>query len=364
MTPSRSAARPAGRRSYLPYLPLSLSLACLVWAFWPTLVELFHVWGSDPQYSHGFLVPVFAAFLLWARRDMLKEKATGQASQPDKNSAPPAEEGWRPTWWGLPLVALGVVMHLNEAYYYSVWLDAAALVPCAAGLWLTAGGWKAWRWGWPSIAFLLFMIPLPYRYAVAMSGPLQNLATVSSTFIMQVIGLPALSEGNLISVNDAWVNVAEACSGLRMLVVFVALSVVVVILCGRPLLDKIIILASAVPIAVVSNIIRVTTTGILHYTTSSEVANVFFHDAAGWVMMPLALGMLWLELKLLSYLFIDRPAPPARVARTQPRPNAARPARARWRPKSPPTPSTESVSQQATAPAPEPVAAAKTGTES
>jgi exosortase len=295
MTPTRSAAVSG---SYFPYLLLLFPLGCLLWTFWPTLTELSNTWSSDPQYSHGFLVPLFAAFLLWMRRDLLKECEL------------------RPSWWGLPVLALGLGLHLYGGYYYYIWLDAVAFVPCVAGLWLTAVGWNGWRWGWPAVAFLLFMIPLPYRFAVALSGPLQHFATLSSTFVMQVIGLPALAEGNIIQVNDAKIGVVEACSGLRMLFVFFALAAAVVILSRRPLLDKLIILASSVPIAILSNIVRVTVTGVLHQTTTSELANTFFHDVAGWFMMPLALGLLGIEVKMLSKLFIDRPAPPpVRVAR-------------------------------------------------
>jgi exosortase len=337
MTSMRLTARPG---SYLPYLLLFLPLACAAWAFWPTLTELYHTWSSDPQYSHGFLVPVFAAFLLWMRRGMLKDAEL------------------RPTWWGLPLVLAGIGLHLCGAYFYWISLDAVALVPVVAGLWLTAGGWAGWRWGWPAVVFLLFMIPLPYRYAVLLSGPLQNLATVCSTFIMQVIGLPALSEGNIIQVGDARIGVVEACSGLRMLVVFFALAAAVGIVSRRPLLDKLIVLVSAVPIAIFSNIVRVTVTGILHHTTTSDVANAFFHDLAGWFMMPLALGLLWVELKFLSNLFIDRPAPPpGRGARGAPTRRTAPPARAARR---------RTVTPGAIQPAPqsdEAVTAANNGTE-
>jgi exosortase len=337
MTPTRPPARPG---SYLPYFVLFLPLAVVVWAFWPTLTDLFRVWSSDPQYSHGFLVPVFAGFLLWMRRYLL----TGAEL--------------RPTWWGLPLVLFGVGLHLCGAYYYWISLDAVALVPCVAGLWLTAGGWAGWRWGWPAVAFLLFMIPLPYRYAIVLSGPLQHFATLCSTFIMQVIGLPALSEGNVIQVGDAKINIVEACSGLRMLVVFVALSTAVCIVSRRPLLDKLIVLASAVPIAIFVNVIRVTLTGILHHTTTNEVANAFFHDFAGLVMPALGLGLLWLELKVLGRLLIERPAPPSvRASRGAAARRTATPARpTRRRPAAP-----------AAQPAPqttEPVTTANPGTES
>jgi exosortase len=338
-----TSTRPtAGSGSYLPYLLLFLPLGCVVWAFWPTLTELFHVWSSDPQYSHGFLVPVFAAFLLWMRRDMLKPGETRptwwDAMQPRAVKAASLTvktNELRPSWAGLPVLAFGIALHLYAGYFGGydtyTWLDSVALVPCVAGLWIIAGGLTAWRWGWPGIAFLLFMIPLPYRYAIALSGPLQHMATISSTFVMQAIGLPALSDGNVISVDDAQINVVEACSGLRMLVVFFALSAAVAIVSRRPLLDRLIVLASAVPIAIVSNILRVTAAGVLHHTTTTAAADTFFHDLAGWLMMPLGLGLLWLELKILSALFIARPvSPPVRVAREPVARRTPTPTRTPW----------------------------------
>jgi exosortase/archaeosortase family protein len=132
---------------------------------------------------------------------------------------------------------------------------------------------------------------------------------------MQAIALPALSEGNVIVLNEARLNVIEACSGLRMLVVFVALSAAMALLTRRPFLDKLILLLSAFPIAVVSNILRITATGILHETTNSDTANVFFHDLGGWLMMPLGLLFLSVELKVLSHLFVDPPPLPPRAVR-------------------------------------------------
>src|SRR5262249_8395944 len=152
-----------------------------------------------------------------------------------------------------------------------------SIVPCAAGIVLLFGGRAAWRWAWPAVLFLCFMIPLPYRVANALSGPLQWLATITSTFIMQVLGLPALAEGNVILLNDHQIGIAEACSGLRMLVVFFALSTAVVLVIQRHWIDKTIIMLSAIPIALISNIIRVTVTGVMYELGQSEMANAFFH---------------------------------------------------------------------------------------
>jgi exosortase len=309
---NRSAER---LRAFLPAVLLLCPVLGLAWAFGNTFVDLQRTWGTNPQYSHGYLVPVFALYLLWTRRDRLDRAAL------------------RPGWLGLPVLALGLGLRLYGSYFFYTWLEMVALIPCIAGLALTLGGRAAWRWTWPAVLFLAFMIPLPYRVATAMSGPLQRLATVTSTFVMQTCGLPALAEGNVILLNDAEIGIVEACSGLRMLVVFFALATAVALVARRPLLDRLIVLASAVPIALAANIARITATGALHEFTDSATANAFFHDVAGWFMMPLALLMLGLELKLLAALM---PVVPVERFRPTRQPVARRPAAPRQRQSAPP----------------------------
>jgi exosortase len=311
MTLSVASTRP---RPYFPLLTLIVPLGCLFWAYGSTFLELSQSWKANPQYSHGYLVPVFALALLWLRRDRLDVKAL------------------RPSLWGLPLVAAALALRLWGVYYYYVWLDPISLIPCLLGLTLLLGGWAALRWAWPSVLFLAFMVPLPYRLASALSGPLQRLATVVSTFVMQVLGLPALSEGNVILLNEAEIGVVEACSGLRMLVVFFALATAVALVSQRRFIDKVVLVLSAIPIALISNILRVTATGILHEMVDSATANAFFHDVAGWLMMPLALAMLALELKVMSHLFIEMPTNSSRSRipgpRRSPMPAGPRPRQA------------------------------------
>jgi exosortase len=240
-------------------------------------------------------VPVFALALLWLRRSRL---ASGTVQG---------------NWWGGPLLGAGIALRLIGGYYCYDWVDAISLIPCLGGLILILGGGQAWRWSWPAIAFLTFMIPLPYRFSVMLAAPLQNFATVSSTFCLQTLGLPALAEGNVILLNEIEIGIVEACSGLRMLVIFFALSTGFALVVRRPLWEKVLIVASAVPIALVVNVIRITATGVLYQTVGSDWAHAVFHDLAGWLMMPLALGILGLELKLLKDLFLDPlPVDPAR----------------------------------------------------
>src|SRR5262245_61587412 len=245
-------------------LALVLPLAAWTWSYWSLFPDLQRTWASDPQSSHGYIVPLFALLLLWLRRDLLRQ---GEIS---------------PSWWGLPFLAAGVILRLVGARTYYVWLDQLSLVPCLAGLCWMVGGKTAWRWAWPAIAFLLFMIPLPFSLATALAAPLQRLATVCSTFVMVTLGLPAIAEGNVILLHDAQIGVVEACSGLRMLVVFFALSTALVLLVKRPVTDKIVLVLSAIPIALLANLVRITATGVLHEFASSDLANTFFHDVAGW----------------------------------------------------------------------------------
>jgi exosortase len=268
-----------------------------LWVYWPAFEVMAHQWSRNPQYSHGFLVPLFALALLWLRRDQL------------------ATASFQGTWWAVPLVALGTALNLAAAYGYIDWLGGASLLVCLAGIALVLGGWPALRCAWPAIAFLAFMLPLPYAVEQALGLPLRTLASRASTWALQTLGVPALEQGNIIIVKTHKIGVAEACSGLSMLLTFAAISTAVAIVIRRPLLDKLLLLVSAIPIALLANVVRITATGILIETAGSEVAQAFFHDFAGWLMMPLAVGLLWVELRILSRLLVERPlAAPLAVA--------------------------------------------------
>jgi exosortase len=304
MTQSNLPARRAALAALL------LPVAVLVWAYWSTLAEVAQRWSSDDAYSHGWLVPVFAVALLYLRRQQA-----------------PAWP-WTPSWWGALLLAGGIGLRGYGAYFGYVWLDQISIIPCLAGLCLMVGGLALWRWAWPGILFLAFMIPLPYRLSVRLAGPMQEFATLVSTFLLQTLGLPAIAEGQTrILLSESSMDIVEACSGLRMLVVFFALSTAVALVIRRPAWEKLAIVASAVPIALAVNILRITSTGVLHETTSPEIADAIFHDFAGWLMMPVALGFLWVEMKTLSALLIEpetmavpSPITPLRRRRAEPLP--------------------------------------------
>jgi len=161
------------------------------------------------------------------------------------------------------------------------------------------------RWAGPAIVFLVFAVPLPGLAANLASHPLQRIGTISSAYLLQTFGFPAVSQGNVILLSDTQLGVVEACSGLRMMMLFAAVSFATAFLWKRPILDRVIILLSAAPIAVMANIARIVLTGTLHELASHKAADALFHDLAGWFMMPLACLLLWAEISLLGRILVE-----------------------------------------------------------
>lgn len=277
----------------MPTAPLLRALPAvglLLWAFAPTLQFLLDKWSTDPQYSHGFLVPAFSLYLLWQRH-----KAGGE---------------WTSTPWpwlgGLTLAA-ALLMRVTAGGLLFHQLDAAAFLLSLGGVCLAAGGRSLAVRAAPAIAFLIFAVPLPFELERGVGGPLRTAATVASTFLLQTLGLPAIAEGNTILIDDVRLGVVEACSGLKMLMTFAAFSVGAVLLAGRSWFERGMVLLGIVPIAVLVNVLRITATGVTHTITSGKAANAAAHDVYGWLMMPAGLALLGLELWVLGRLVISNP---------------------------------------------------------
>ncbi len=301
IVPSEPATEPSAwmafRRAWTGHR-LAVRVSCLIaaamlWSFWPTLVELFGEWVHNPQYSHGLLVPAFSVVLLWVRRDRFPTRAM---------PAPAA---------GMALLVFGAACRVCGGFMYVDWLEAASLLPCLLGVILAFGGWPALRWSAAPVLFLIFMIPMPYRTTIWLGFPLQQLATTASTYVLQTLGQPAIAEGNTILIRDFQLSIVKACSGLSMLVTFVTFSTAVCLVIKKPISDKLLILLSAIPIALLANVIRIVVTGLMFLHVSNQAATAVFHDAAGWIMMPLALAFLGMELWVLKHLFVDRQVRPA-----------------------------------------------------
>ena len=208
-----------------------------------------------------------------------------------------------PFWDRLLVVA--VVLRLLSAYLGLEVPEMWTLSLAVMGVAMATLGWRASRWCWPAAVVLLFAFPLPFTLEREILVPLQGLAARGGAYLLQTLGLEASTEGaHFIRLGELQLGVVEQCSGLRMTTVFIALVFVYVVLVPLPKWQIPILLLSAVPIALVVNILRITVTGSLYVYGNPELAQRVFHDWAGY-LMPLAAVVLLLCLRLLlDSLFI------------------------------------------------------------
>jgi exosortase len=178
---------------------------------------------------------------------------------------------------------------------------AAASVLCILGY--AVARRLVWIW-----LFLLLTMPLPVSVHERLSIPLQDLATGSSVFCLELLGFLVVRQGHVLRLSDQTaVAIAEACSGLRMLTSFITVAATLAFLARRPAWQKAVLLISSVPVAILANTLRLVTTVLLFEWASGEVAHRFFHDFAGLTMMPFAVIVLVLELRLLRWIGEPKP---------------------------------------------------------
>jgi exosortase len=257
------------------------AVAAFLWAYWPTLADLAATWNREPDYSHGFLVLPVAVFFLWIRRDTFPGVPAGLA------------------WGGLGLVAVSIALRMLGARYYVDAIDGWSILFWVAGVVWFLGGRRVLRWSLPSIVFLWFMVPLPFRVERMLSLPLQRVATKLSCWVLQFFGQPALAEGNSILLGDRTIGIEQACSGLRIFMGIVALAFAYFVLVRRPWWEKALLLASVVPIALVANVTRIAGVALVEQLATSGPSREFHERAdqyAGYVMIPFAAALFALVL--------------------------------------------------------------------
>lgn len=259
--------------------------ACVTWSYWPTLVELVEYWRNNDDYSVGALVPFVAVYLAWQRT------RTGTGCK-------------RVTcWWGAVVICGGQALRLFGVCFWHVSAERYSLIVTIAGLVLLVWGFTTfWRMRW-ILAFLLLMMPLPFRVHEQLLLPLQELAARSGTFFLEIAGIYVQREGNILHLEEkVRVGVAEACSGLRMITAFVFLCATVAFMIARPVWQRSLLVLSSIPIALVTNSMRLVATSLVILYVGGAGVRSFAHDALGFAMMPVALALVIFELWLMKQL--------------------------------------------------------------
>lgn len=232
---------------------------------------------TDPNYSHGLLVPFAAAWLVYERRSRLAALVP------------------RPAGSAVLIVLAGMVLLVAGTLGAELFTTRLSGLIVITGLLGFILGYNYIRTLALPLAFLLFMVPLPALVLNAIAFPLQLLASQMAVGILQGIGVPALREGNVVSLPNITLEVVEACSGLRSLVSLGALSVLLAALTLRGTVPRLVLIASSLPIAVITNSVRVSGTGVLAYRFGAQLAEGFLHSFSGWVVFVIAFVLLGAE---------------------------------------------------------------------
>lgn len=256
---------------------IKISILLLLWAvaFYPLYPELVRDWLDHSDNSHAFLVPFIALFFVWQRKGELH-------STPIDSSA-----------WGGAIFAASLLVYVASYAGGTAFPARIAMVSSLFGLiWFCLGSGSIRILAFP-IGFLLFMVPVPYSLMSLVSMPLQLMATRISATLIGYCSIPVYREGNMLNFVQTKLEVAEACSGIRSITALTMLALLFCYLSGEGLWRKIILVAAAIPIALLGNIVRVTGTGVLAHFYGDRVARGFLHEFSGLAIFVFGFAMLF-----------------------------------------------------------------------
>jgi len=278
------------------YIKILIIGGLLYYLFRIEINQIVGRWLADSSWSHGLLIPFFSLFFINQRRERILNLQT------------------RPNYLGLLFLILAIAFYIPNRVSPSgyEYLCRTSIIATLGAVVLFLGGWRLVKYTWLPIAFLVFAVPLPERYYKELTIPMRQwAAAVASGFLNLVPELEAEAKGVVIDVFyrgqplEPALDVAEACAGMRLLMAFLALGVAMAYLHYRPLWQRIILLASTVPIAILCNVIRVTVTGFIYVLIHPKYAQGVYHDLLGLAMLPMAFGLYGFLAWFMSSLFID-----------------------------------------------------------
>jgi exosortase len=270
-------------------LPKGLVIAGLIAALYgPLLTQMVAQWWQDPNYSHGFVVPLFVGYVLYQRRHKLQHVPLG------------------PNNLGFPLMLGAVVLLLAGTLGAELFVSRSSLLILLAGMLLFFAGWKMLRAVAFPLVFLVLMIPLPALIYNQVTFPLQLLASRLASNSLELIGIPVLREGNVLVLPNYSLEVVEACSGIRSLMSLLALAVAYGYFVEKRLWARITLVLLMLPIAVASNALRVVGAGMVTYFWGPQYAEGFFHFFQGWLIFVSAVACMLLVHWFLSHVALLR----------------------------------------------------------
>ena len=245
----------------------------LIVIYLPVLRSLVSQWANDEDVSHGFFVPLVAGFIVWQRREQLSRLEL------------------KPSWWGLAIMAWAALQGYVGMLGAELFLQRTSFLISVLGILFLMGGAALVRALIFPLLLLPFMIPIPAIVYNQITFPLQLFASQVAEFVLNLVGIPVLRDGNVLHLASQDLSVAEACSGIRSLLSLTFLSLVYGYFFDKRLWMRWFLFVATIPIAILANAGRVTITGMLS-EVNPELAQGFFHSLEGWIIFIIALVML------------------------------------------------------------------------
>jgi exosortase len=247
-------------------------------------------WWTDPNYSHGFIVPIFCGWVIWRERRRIADTAA------------------KPSWSGLVVILGALVLLVLGVLGAELYCSRTSLIFLLAGLAIQFRGWRFFRAILFPWAVLFLMVPLPAIIFNQIALPLQFQASGLASGMLQLVGVPVLREGNVIQLPSVTLDVVEACSGLRSLVSLITLAVLYGYIFERRTWRRVMLILVAAPIAVIANGVRIMGSGILGQYWDPDKAEGFFHLFTGWLIFVVSFGLMMMFHAALSKIGRETPA--------------------------------------------------------
>ena len=267
------------------YIQFGILIGITFILYLPIISGLIDAWYSDSNYSHGFLIPFLAGYLIYDRRDQLSKLSF------KKNDL------------GLIILCLGLLFFIfgtAASEYFSVRLSFIVVI---IGIVIFNLGTQVFKNIWFPLIFLFFMLPLPYIIYYNITFPLQQYSSQIAAIILKSFGIPLILQGNIIHLQNYSLEVVEACSGLRSLMTLSALSAAIAYMIIRRPLPGMILLALTPPIAILANVGRIFMSAIVAIAISPKLAEGVFHELSGLLIFLIGLIIISLCALILKRIF-------------------------------------------------------------
>lgn len=277
--PNPTQPQSLANHKFLGNILAILSGLILAWLFYPTIRETLEIAWTDEDYSHGLLLPIVTAYVLYERRNAIKQTIQSSRSQF--------------SWVGLSLLVFGASVYLVGEVANLHFIRWFALFPCLFGTLALLFGLPTMLILLPPIGLLFMAKPLPDAMVPKLFFPLQVFSARIAAQTLDLLSVPVYLRGNIIEIPGMELMVEQACSGLRSLLALLTVALIVILTLPMPRLFQIFLLFASALTAVALNVIRVTLTGVLAHFYDPAVATGFFHTFSGMVVFLVGLALIY-----------------------------------------------------------------------